>query len=316
MRILVTGASGFVGRALCPALTQAGHEVIRAMRRDDGGPGALVCGDLGSDCAWFDRAGPVEVVIHLAARVHQMYERPDEAEHLHQVANVDATLALAVRASEHGVRRFIFISSVKVNGEGRPTAYRADDAPAPVDAYGRSKAAAEAGLFRLAAMSNLELVVIRPPMVYGPGVGGNFATLIRALQRGLPLPLASITGNRRSLVGVDNLVSLILLCASHPEASGRVWMCSDGDDVSTAELLSRLAGALGLKVNLLRFPPALLRLLGALTGRGAAVRRLCGDLTVDIGPTRDLLGWTPPVPLDEGLRSCRPPRRPGEVPAC
>lgn len=316
MRILVTGASGFVGRALCPALMQAGHEVIRAMRRDDGRPGALVCADLGPDCAWFDRAGPVDVVIHLAARVHQMHERPDEAERLHQVANVDATLALATRARERGARRFIFISSVKVNGDGRTTAYRADDEPAPVDAYGRSKAAAEAGLFRLAATSNLELVVIRPPLVHGPGVGGNFAALIRALQRGLPLPLASITGNRRSLVGVDNLVSLILLCACHPGAPGRVWMCSDGEDVSTTELLRRLTAALQLKPNLWPFPPALLRLLGALAGRAGAVRRLCGDLTVDIGPTCDLLGWTPPVTLDEGLRRCRPRSRPGEGPAC
>lgn len=306
MRILVTGASGFVGRALCPALTQAGHEVIRAMRRDDGQTGALVCGDLGPDCAWLDRAGPVEVVIHLAARVHQMYERPVEAERLHQAANADATLTLAARARARGARRFIYISSVKVNGEGRPTPYRADDVPAPVDAYGRSKAAAEAGLFRLAANSKLELVVIRPPMVHGPGVGGNFAALISALQRGLPLPLASITGNRRSLIGIDNLVSLILLCASHPAAPGRVWMCSDGDDVSTAELLRRLTAAFHLEPNLWPCPPALLRLLGALTGQGAAIRRLCGDLTVDIKPTRTLLGWTPPFSLDEGLRRCLP----------
>lgn len=304
MRVLVTGASGFVGRALCAELSRAGHEVMRGSRRGDAGAGSVGTGELGPDCSWFDRIACPDVIVHLAARVHQMDEDPSQAEELHRIANAEGTLALARCAAARGVRRFVFLSSIKVNGEGRALPYRADDLPAPVDAYGRSKAAAEAGLFELAGHSAMQVVVIRPPLVHGPGVGGNLRSLLRWLQRGVPLPLAAATQNRRSLVGIDNLVSLITLCLTHDAAPGRVWMVSDDEDVSTAVLLRRLASALGTTARLWPVPVALLRGCAALAGRRATMQRLCGDLTVDIEATRSLLGWRPPLTLDEGLLRC------------
>ncbi len=303
MRVLVTGASGLVGRALCAALQSAGHQVMRGGRHAQG-PGAVVTGELGPDCAWFDGIACPDVIVHLAARVHQMNEDPSQAETRHRIANTEGTMALAQRAAARGVRRFVFLSSVKVNGEGRTSPYRADDPPAPVDAYGRSKAAAEAGLLALAAGSAMEIVIIRPPLVYGPGVGGNFLALMRWLRCGVPLPLATLTGNRRSLVGVDNLVSLIVLCLTHPAAAGRVWMASDGEDVSTAGLLRRLAVALGVPARLWPLPVGVLRMGAALAGKSAMVQRLCSTLTVDIGPTCEQLEWHPPLTLDQGLLRC------------
>lgn len=304
MRVLVTGASGFVGRALCPALGAAGHSVLRAVRRDDGQPGTVVSGDLGPSCEWFERVECPDVIVHLAARVHQMNERHDDAERLHQQANAQGTLALASLARERGVRRFVFVSSVKVNGEGRSQPYRADDIPRPADAYARSKADAEAGLMQIAAQGGMEVVIIRPPLVYGPGVGGNFGSLLKWVRRGYPLPLASVTGNRRSLVAIDNLVSLIVLCIDHPSAVGAIWMVSDDQDVSTAELLQRMAAALGRPARLWPLPPAVLELFAVICGKRAAMVRLCGNLSVDVSVTRRTLGWSPVVSLDEGLRRC------------
>jgi nucleoside-diphosphate-sugar epimerase len=304
MRVLVTGASGFVGRALCPALGAAGHRVLRAVRRDDGQPDTVVSGDLGTSCEWLDRVECPDVIVHLAARVHQMNERRDDAERLHQLANTQGTLALARRARERGVRRFVFVSSVKVNGEGRPQPYRADDIPRPADAYARSKADAEAGLMQIAAQGGMEVVIIRPPLVYGPGVGGNFGSLLKWVRRGYPLPLASVTDNRRSLVAIDNLVSLIVLCIDHPSAAGAIWMVSDDQDVSTAELLQRMAAVFGRPARLWPLPPAMLELIAVICGKRAAVARLCGNLSVDVSATRRTLGWSPVVSLDEGLRRC------------
>lgn len=303
MRILVTGASGLVGSALCASLASAGHAVMRGGRHARG-PGAVVTGDLGPDCTWFDGIDCPEVIVHLAARVHQMNERPEDADALHRRANTEGTLALARRARERGVRRFIFMSTVKVNGEGGPVPYRGDDVPEPHDAYARSKADAESGLLQMAAEGGMEIVIIRPPLVYGPGVGGNFGSLLKWVRRGYPLPLAAVTGNRRSLVGVDNLASLIVLCMDHPAAVGAIWMVSDDEDVSTAELLARMAAALGRRSWLWRLPQPLLVLGASLTGQGAAVQRLCGTLTVDVSVTRSRLGWSPVVSLDEGLRRC------------
>lgn len=304
MRVLVTGASGFVGSALCPALGAAGHRVLRAVRRDDGQPDTVVSGDLGPSCDWLDRVDCPDVIVHLAARVHQMNERQDDAERLHQQANTQGTLALARRARERGVRRFVFVSSVKVNGEGRSQPYRADDLPSPADAYARSKADAEAGLMKIAAQGGMEVVVIRPPLVYGPGVGGNFGSLLKWVRRGFPLPLASVAGNRRSFVAVDNLVSLIVLCIAHPSAVGAIWMVSDDEDVSTAELLQRMAAALERPARLWPFAPSLLEFLATICGKRAEMARLCGNLSVDVSATRRILGWSPVVSLEEGLRRC------------
>lgn len=304
MRVLVTGATGLVGRALCPALTAAGHEVLRAVRRDDGMPATLATGDLGPDCSWLTGAGSLDAIVHLAARVHQMKESPEDAERLHRLTNLEGTLALARAARARGVRRFVFMSTVKVNGEGGARAYRGDDVPAPADAYARSKAAAEKALFELSRESGMEVVVIRPPLVHGPGVAGNLRSLLNCLRRGIPLPLASVDGNRRSLVGVDNLSSLIELCLHHPAAPGRVWMAGDGEDVSTAGLIRALARASQVTPRLWRCPVGLLRVAGMLSGRSATIARLCGDLMVDTGPTREQLGWVPPLSLLEGLQRC------------
>jgi nucleoside-diphosphate-sugar epimerase len=304
LRVLVTGASGFVGRALCPALEAAGFDVVRAMRRQDGGANTVSTGALGSSWDWFDRIECPDVIVHLAARVHQMREAPEEAEQLHRAVNTEATLDLARRAAARGVKRLVFLSSVKVNGEGRLTPYGPDDPPAPSDAYGRSKAAAEAGLFELAREGGMEVVVLRPPLIHGPGVQGNMRTLLRVLRWGIPLPLGSVTTNRRSLVGVDNLVSCVQCCLTHPDAAGAVWFVSDGEDVSTAGLLRRMGLALKKPARLWPLPVAWLHWIGATTGRKAAMDRLCGSLTVDILATRERLGWTPPVSLEEGLRRC------------
>lgn len=304
MRVLVTGASGFVGRALCPALRAAGHSVLGAVRRGDGQPDTVVSGDLGPSCEWFDHVDCPDVIVHLAARVHQMNEGREDAERLHQQANTQATLALARRARERGVRRFVFMSSVKVNGEGGPRPYRADDVPQPADAYARSKADAEAGLMQIAAQGGMEVVIIRPPLIYGPDVGGNFGSLLKWVRRGYPLPLASVTGNRRSFVAIDNLVSLVVLCIDHPSAAGAIWMVSDDQDVSTAGLLQRMAAALGRPARLWPLAPALLKLIAVICGKQAAMSRLCGDLSVDVSATRRVLGWSPVVSLDEGLRRC------------
>ena len=217
--------------------------------------------------------------------------------------NVEASMQLARQAAAGGVRRFIYVSSIKVNGEstalGRP--FRAEDAPQLVDPYGISKHEAEQALRGLAASTGMELVVIRPPLVYGPGVRANFRSMMSWLQRGIPLPLGAID-NRRSLVALDNLCNLIVTCVQHPAAAGRTFLAGDGEDVSTTELLKRLGRALGHPARLLPVPPVLLRTTLGLLGKGDIAQRLCDSLQVDIGPARELLGWRPPINLDEGLR--------------
>jgi len=221
-----------------------------------------------------------------------------------RAVNVEGTLNLARQAAAAGVRRFVFISSVKVNGEstmlGR--SFTADDTPAPEDAYGISKAEAEAGLHAIARKTGMELVIIRPPLVYGPGVKGNFASMLRWVVRGVPLPLAAATGNRRSLVALDNLVSLIATCTQHPRAAGQVFLAGDGEDVSTAELLRRIAQVQEQSARLLWCPVGVVELAARLLGKGDVAQRLLGSLQVDISKNRNLLGWQPLINLDEGLR--------------
>lgn len=307
MRILLTGASGFVGGALQARLLAEGRHILRcALRRLPAVPlaGAELCQapDLGPDSDWRAALQDCDAVIHAAARVHQMHETGDVLA-AHRAANLHGTLALARQAAAAGVRRFVFISTVKVNGEGtRPgQPFRADDEPAPCDPYGIAKHEAELALRELAAATGMQLVIVRPVLVYGPGVRANFRSLLRALQRGIPLPLGRLD-NRRSLVALDNLVDLILVCLEHPAAAGQTFLASDGEDLSTTELLRRLGQALGRPARLLPVPPRLLEAAARLLGRRDIARRLCGSLQVDIDKNRRLLGWTPPHSVDSALQ--------------
>lgn len=305
--ILVTGADGFVGRALLsnPRVLAAGP--VRAVVRRDGAamPAAVEVrsADLADDGPWPALVQGVDTVIHTAARVHVMRDGAADPLAEFRRVNVDGTLRLARHAAQAGVRRLIFLSSIKVNGEetepGHP--YLADAPPGPVDPYGISKHEAELGLRQLARETNLEVVIVRPVLVYGPGVRGNFASMMRVLQRGVPLPLGAVR-NRRSLVAVGNLVDLIATCIDHPRAAQQTFLVSDGEDMSTTELLRRLGDALGRPARLLPVPAAALELAARVAGQGEVARRLFHSLQVDIDKTRQLLDWAPPVSIDEGLR--------------
>ncbi len=307
MRWLVTGASGFVGRALVTRLLEDPANAVRAVVRRaveprPGGPDCAVVPDLGPDTLWQGALGAVDVVVHLAARVHVMRESARDPLAEFRRVNVQGTLNLARQAAEAGVRRFVFISSVKVNGESTAPGvpFRADDPPQPQDAYGQSKREAEEGLRRLTG-GGMECVIVRPPLVYGPGVQANFRTLMQFVARGWPLPLGAVH-NRRSFVALDNLVDLIIVCARHPAAAGQTFLASDGHDLSTAELLRGIAQAMGRQAHLWPVPIGLLQWGARVAGRGAMAQRLCGNLQMDISKTRELLAWVPPIGVEEGLR--------------
>jgi UDP-glucose 4-epimerase len=305
MRILVTGATGFVGTALCSRLAAQGDEVMGAVRRPLAGgiTGPVVwanVGEVGRDTDWQVALAGVAVVVHLAARVHVMKETASDAKEAFRRVNVEGTIKLAQEAAAAGVRRLVFISSVKVNGEGRDAPYRETDAPAPEDAYAISKWEAEQGLHRIARETGLEVVILRPPLVYGPGVKANFLRLLQAIRRGWPLPLGAIR-NRRSLLYLCNFVDAIRLCAEHPAAAGQTYLVDDGGAVSTPTLIRAVAHAMGRPARLLAVPVAMLELAGALTGKRAAVARLTGSLWVDSSAIRSQLGWTPPYSMAEGL---------------
>ncbi len=301
--VLVTGASGFIGGALVDRLLAEGVPTVAAVRRPLTGGRMIAVGDIGPRTDWRAPLAGVDCVVHLAARVHVMDERAADPLAEFRKVNVDGSLALARQAVAAGVRRFIFVSSIKVNGEGtapgRP--FAADDALAPADAYGISKLEAERSLLALAAEAGMQMVIIRPVLVYGPGVKANFRSMMSWLSKGVPLPLGAIH-NRRSLVALDNLVNLILTCMNHPAAAGQVFLVSDGEDLSTTELLRRMGAALGRPARLQPVPAAWLDGAARLLGKGAVAQRLCGSLQVDIEKTRGMLGWTPPVTVDEALR--------------
>lgn len=262
-----------------------------------------VIGDLTATTNWSAALEGVSVVLHCAARVHVMTDTAANPLNEFRLVNVQSTLNLARQASVVGIRRFVFVSSIKVNGESTQPGhnFEADDAPAPMDAYGVSKMEAEQGLREIAAETGMEVVIIRPPLVYGIGVKANFQAMMRWLARGIPLPLGAIN-NRRSLVALDNLVDLIVTCIDHPAAANQTFLVSDGEDLSTTELLRRMGQALDKPARLFPVSPALLKLGAALVGKPAVAQRLCDSLQVDISKTLQLLGWTPPLSVDEGLK--------------
>jgi UDP-glucose 4-epimerase len=262
-----------------------------------------VTGDLEHSADWTVALKGATFVVHCSARVHVMSDTAADPLAEFRQVNVQGTLNLARQAALAGVRRFVFISSIKVNGEltqlGSP--FHADDVAAPQDAYGVSKMEAEQGLRALAVETGMEVVIIRPPLVYGPGVKANFAAMMRWLYRGIPLPLGAIY-NKRSLVALDNLVDLILTCLTHPAAANQTFLVSDGEDVSTTELLSRMGQALGKPARLVPVPVGSIKFAANILGKGYVAQRLCGSLQVNIEKTRRLLGWNPPLTLDQGLK--------------
>lgn len=303
--ILITGGTGFVGQALSQTLINSPKcKVVQAVRRTVGSSAAreVYIGDIDAHTSWEEAVKGALVVIHVAARVHVMRDDANDPLAEFRKVNVTGTLNLARQAASAGVKRFIFISSIKVNGEGTESGkpYTAHDIPAPSDAYGISKMEAEQGLRLISEETGMEVVIIRPVLVYGPGVKANFLSMMRWVHKGIPLPLGAIN-NRRSLVSLDNLVDLIVTCIDHPAAANQTFLVSDGEDLSTTELLRRVGAAVGKPARLLPVPPKLLEFGASLLGKKAVAQRLLGSLQVDISHTCNTLGWKPPVTVDEAL---------------
>ena len=305
-RLLVTGANGFVGNAFCKQAVINGHAVRGAFRIAADIPNSIdpiVVSNINCSTEWGISLREVNAVVHLAASVHVMHDTEADPLAAFRAVNVEGTLNFARQAAAVGVRRFVFVSSVKVNGErtlpGR--AFTEADASNPQDAYGQSKYEAEQGLRQLSADTGMEVVIIRPPLVYGPGAKANFAALMRVVQRGWPLPLGAVH-NQRSLVALDNLVDFILTCIANPLAANQTFFVSDGQDLSTTDLVRSMARVAGVPARLLPVPVWVLNKGASLIGKGEEMQRLCGNLQVDISKAYSLLGWLPPVSVDEGLR--------------
>jgi nucleoside-diphosphate-sugar epimerase len=305
VKYLVTGANGFVGKALCTELKRHGESVRAALRdtRDaDNRSDSAIVGNIDEKTDWQLALTGIDIVIHLAARVHVMHDTASDPLAEFCKVNLDGTVNLATQAVRAGVKRLVYVSSIKVNGEETKGqhAYTESDAAAPQDPYGVSKWEAEQALHQVSQQTGLEIVVIRPPLVYGPGVKGNFISLLAAVNRGMPLPLGGAR-NRRSLLYVGNLVDALITCAVHPAAAGQTYLISDGQDVSTADLVRMIAQALGVGSRLIYVPPAILKGAGALLGRSAQVARVFGSLSVDTSKLRRELDWNPPYTMARGL---------------
>jgi len=307
-KVFITGSTGFIGKAILDELVSRGHYLLSVLVRTGSASlthpfSSVQCiqGDLQDIEAWSAHLEDVDVVIHAAAKT-QVLGGKSSIKEMYRKSNVKATLDLATIAARSGVRRFIFLSSVKVNGEqtlyGKP--FTIDDTPAPTDMYGITKLEAEQGLLNIAASSGMEMVILRPPLVYGPHVKGNFLKMLEWTEKGVPLPLGRIK-NKRSLVGLHNLIDLICVCISHPGAANRIFMVSDDNDISTPDLLKKLADKFGNKVNLLPIPAKLILAAATVLGKKSSGERLVGSLCVDIAETKKVLTWHPPFSMDHEL---------------
>jgi nucleoside-diphosphate-sugar epimerase len=304
-RFLVTGSNGFVGRTLCQSLIERGYHVRAAVRAASTAPvgvEACIIHDIGPDTDWSDALESIDIILHLAARVHMMHENATDPLVAFQAVNLHGTLNLARQAAEAGVRRFVYVSSIKVNGEcTAEKPFTEADASAPSDPYGVSKWQAEQALHEIGRETGMEIVIVRPPLVYGPGVKANFYSLMKLVSKRLPLPLGSIR-NRRSMIYVENLADALMLCATHPAAAGQTYLVSDGEAVSTPQLVKEIATAMQRPERVFPFPLSAMRFVARMTGRSSAVDRLTQSLEIDSSKIRNELGWHPPYTRQQGLQ--------------
>lgn len=307
MKFMISGAGGFVGKALCAELLRRGQSVSAAVRSGNSlieNTEVIIIGAIDGETNWADALADVNVVIHLAARVHVMRENATDPLAEFLKVNLHGTSNLARQAASSGVKRLVYVSSIKVNGEQTSTtqSFTELDEPSPQDFYSISKWQAEQALWRISQETGLEIVVVRPPLVYGPGVKGNFAQMLAVIAKHIPLPLAAVD-NRRSLIYVKNLVDALIACATHPVAAGQTYLVCDGEDISTPDLLRQLGDAMGCPAHILPLPLSWLRMLGKLSGKSDQVERLLGSLQVDSGKIRRDLNWVPPYTLQQGLQA-------------
>jgi nucleoside-diphosphate-sugar epimerase len=299
--ILITGIRGFVGTSLA-ARIEADGSVVRGVSRQYNGTDDFVVGNIGLTTDWGRALEGIDTIVHLAGCAHIMKNSETDLSNIYWSVNVDGTEELARQAAKAGIRRFIFVSTIKVNGEfTKDLPFSASSTPEPEDDYGVSKLKAEEALWRIAENSGLEVVIVRPPLVYGPGVKANFLSMMHWLAKGIPLPFGAID-NKRSFAALDNLVDLLVTCIHHPAAAGQTFLVSDDEDISTTELLQRMGKALNRSARLIPVPPKLLQWGAQLLGKEDIAQRLLGNLQVDISKTKELLDWKPPVTVDEGLK--------------
>jgi nucleoside-diphosphate-sugar epimerase len=306
-KVLVTGANGFVGKILCRAFSERGYFVrgaFRSAERFPLKPGRMECiavGETGPSTVWTEALRGIHTVVHLASRVHVMKDLSCSPLDEYRRVNTEGTERLALMAASAGVRRLVYVSTVKVNGEcTHEQPFREDDTPKPLDPYAVSKSEAEAALRRIAPEKGLEVTIVRPPLVYGPGVKANFLRLMQWVKKGLPLPL-SLVDNRRSMVYVGNLADALIACSEKPEAAGETFMISDGRYLSTADLIRMIAAAMDRSPKIFPFPMIFLKAFGRLAGKAGELERLTGSLCVDSGKIRKVLSWTPPYTIEEGI---------------
>ena len=304
--VLLTGATGFIGKALTHYLkSDDSYSLVTVSRSNENirtpDVKSYIIHDISPETEWSDFLQDVDVIIHTAARAHIIKENSDDPLTEFRKTNCQGTLKLAEKAAQIGIKRFIFISSVGVHGDQSLRPFTEKDPLSPLEPYAISKLEAEKGLFEIADKSEMEVVIIRPPLVYGPNAPGNFRLLVNWVSKNVPLPLGSVH-NKRSFIGLDNLTDFIITCIEHPAAANETFLVSDDEDMSTTELLQRMGSALGKSARLIPVPPLLLQTGAGLFGKRKMARRLLGSLQVDISKAKELLGWRPPVSVDEGLR--------------